>query len=345
MQGLFLMGWTSLLESDDGAGDLVLTAVSFNLNVNGGLNDHIVLNTTAAGLLQVTAQGQTSTFQGIVNKVTVVSGGGTGTVHVVSLPIETTVSVQIPQGNHTITVGGSGLKKLTRTTINVAGGSGAATLIVDDTGDVTAQAATVTNSAVTFPGLLLTVNYSGNINKLQVIGGSAADEFFIPSTSAGTATVVDGGGGANSVYVGVTGTIVGKGFGEVAPIAGPLDVIDAKGPTALIIDASHPAFAGYQVYSDHVAFTNGPIINYQPGAFLAAHPPFLEVNSGITALTIYGSTSGNDILIESVGSSTKVILWESTKDVFGGPAATSVTRDFYLALGPVPMVPKAAGAP
>jgi hypothetical protein len=216
---------------------------------------------------------------------------------------------------------------------------------VDDTGDLTPQVATITNSAVTFTELLLTVNYGGTINKLEVIGGSAADQFFIPSTAAGTATVVDGGGGANSIYVGVTGTIVGKGFGNVAPIAGPLDVIDAKGPTTLIIDASYPAFPGYQAYSDHVAFTNGPTISYQPGAFLAAKPPFLEVNSGVTALTIYGSTSGSDVLIESVGPSTKVILWESTKDVFGGPAKTSVTRDFYLAPGPVPMVPKAAGTP
>jgi hypothetical protein len=64
---------------------------------------------------------------------------------------------------------------------------------------------------------------------------------------------------------------------------------------------------------------------------------------GVTALTIYGNTHGGNVQIDSVDAYTKVTVWGSSKDVFGGPASASVTRDFYAPPGPVQKVPGSPG--
>ena len=349
-------GWTHLLESDDGAGTVVLTAVNPDLTVNGGTNDAIQINTSSAGLVEISGQGQSATFQGPIHSITVNSGGGTNTIKITGAPSNCTVSVQNAQhGKNTVTIGGSGLAKLAGTTIDIADSSGSTALIVDDTGDAAARIAAITKNAVTFTGLT-TVNYSGNIASLKVLGGSGADQFFIATTAPGTATTVDAGPGNNTVYAGVFGTnaALASGGGSVKQLAGPLDVVDAAGQTSLTINSSDDGYDWYQVYSDHVAFTQGPTIKFQPGTggFAIKGQPVVP-STGVTSLTIYGNAAGNNIQVNSVGPHTKVTLWGSATDKLAGSAVGSVTHDIYpppkkpiqpkKPIIKIPQVPKGGG--
>ena len=342
-------GATELLESDDGHGNIVLLAVGNKLTVSGGTNDKIEIG-EAGGKVTVSAQGQSGSFAGPIHSITVNTGAGTNSVKITGLPAGSTATVQNAQkGKNTVTIGGSGLAAMPGTTINVNDASGTTALIVDDSDDDTARTATVTKSAVVFIGLT-TVNYSGNITSLKVIGGAGNDQFLISSLSAGTSATLDAGmGGTNSVYAGVFGTnpgLAGKGDGSVGQINGPLSVTDASGATSLVIDSSGDAYEWFQVTSSGVLFTNGPTISYQPGGIhfgLMGQQP-VETKSGVTSLTIYGSEKGDNITVPSVAQYTPVTIWGTAADKISGAAAASITHDLYLVLktGPVPHVPLAA---
>ncbi len=337
VEGVAAGGWTQLVEQDDGAGTLVLTALGPDLTVNGRAGDSIVLAGTAAGL-EITAQGQSGTFVGPIKSITVNPAGGANSIKIEGAPSGATISVENTQhGTNTVTVG-SDLSKLAGTTIDVSDTSGSTALIVDDSADTTARVAAITKTAVAFTGLT-TVSYSGNITSLKVLGGGNSDQLFIAST--GPATTVDPGPGVNSVYVGLSGTkaaLAGEGQGSVQPLTGPLDVPNSQGETNLVIDASGDNYAGYQVSADEVAFTQGPAIQFQAGFqdFIGQHIPPVSLTRGVISLTVYGRNSaGNNVQVEGVGPETKVTLWGTGSDVIGGPAAASVTHDVYLTLKPI----------
>jgi hypothetical protein len=360
LQAISASGWTQILEADDGQGNLLLTALGPNLFVNGGTNDKIAVATSSPGELQITVQNQAFTLKnpafGPAFNVTVNTGGGTNEVTIAGLPSGGKASVSNGQhAKNTVTVGGTGgLPKLAGTTIAVADATGSTALIVDDGGDTAGRMAQITASSVVFTGLVpavipaeenLTVNYSGNIASLKVQGGRGGNHFFVSTTGAKTSTTIDGGPGANEVFAGVFGTnpsSVGTGDGTVAQIAGPLAVTDNLGQTSLSIDASDQGYIHYQVYSDHVSFTQGPTITYQPGFETKLKPdsPVL-LTCGVTSLTVYGNHGGNDIQVNSVSSGTKVTLWGSSTDAISGPAAGSATHDVYAPtkVGPIPQVP------
>jgi hypothetical protein len=365
LQTISASGWTQILEADDGQGNLLLTAVGPNLFVNGGTNDKITVATASNGELQITVQNQTFTLKnpafGTPFHVTVNTGAGTNNVTIAGLPSGGGASVA--NGAHaknTVTIGGKGgLPKLAGTTIGVTDTTGSTALIVDDTDETAGRVAQITASSVLFTGLIpaviqadanLTVNYSGNIATLKVQGGRGGNHFFVSTTAANTATTIDGGAGANSVYAGVFGTdpaTLGTGDGTVNQIAGPLSVTDAIGTTSLAIDASDQGYVHYQVYADHVSFTQGPTIQYQPGneTKLKPNSPVL-VWHGVTSVTVYGSHGGNEVQVNSVSSGTAVTVWGASSDTIGGAAAGAVTHDVYAPSkkGPIPKIPMAAGS-
>ena len=363
LQALSKGGWTQILEADDGKGNVVITAVGPNLTVNGGANDNISVSTAASGDLQITVQKQSFHLKnpafGSPFNVTVNTGSGTNQVILAGLPSGGKASVANGQkAKNTVTVGGQGgLPKLAGTTIAVTDTTGSTALIVDDSGDSAGRVAQVTKTAVTFEALVpaviaseatLTVNYSGNIASLKMQGGRGGNEFFVSTTDAGTSTTIDAGPGANSVYAGVFGTdpsLAGSGDGTVSQIAGPLAVTDNLGTTSLYIDASDQGYVYYQVYGDHVSFTQGPTIQYQPSfeTKLKKDSPVL-VTRGVTAVTVYGSHSGNNVQVNGVSPGTPVTLWGSATDTIGGAAAGQATHKIYAPAkkGNIPKIPQAA---
>lgn len=103
---------------------------------------------------------------------------------------------------------------------------------------------------------------------------------------------MDGGYGDNSVYVGLFSTdptMAKTGTGSVSALAGPLNVTDTSGQTSLIIGCSDDGFAYFQVFDDHVTFTEGPTIHFQTGSRILEGMGKLEgfVPRGITSSTIY----------------------------------------------------------
>ncbi len=363
LQAISTSGWTQILEADDGHGNLLLTAVGPKLTVNGGTNDKIAVATTSSGELQITVQNQTFTLQnpafGPAFSVNVNTGAEANVVTIAGLPSGGKASVSNGQhAKNIVTIGGAdGLPKLTGTTIDVADATGTTALTVDDTGDTAGRVAQITASSVVFTGLIqsvipaeatLTVNYSGNIGSLKVQGGRGGNQFFVSTTGAKTSTIIDGGPGANEVFAGVFGTnpsTLGTGDGTVNQIAGPLDVTDNLGTTSLSIDASDQGYVYYQVYGDHVSFTQGPTISYQPSFETKLKPdsPVL-VTRGVTSVTVYGSHSGNNIEVNSVSAGTKVTLWGSSTDTISGAATGSATHDIYAPakVGPIHEVPHVA---
>ena len=206
-------------------------------------------------------------------------------------------------------------------------------LTVDDSSGSTGHTATITNSAVTFAGLT-TVNYTGKIASLQAVGGSGKNEFVVNSVAASTPVTVDGG--TCSVYVGLFNTdptTAGSGEGSVSWLAGKLNVTNSTpNETSLVIDSSGDDYEYFQVYSDHVTFTAGPTINFEP-CFVESLPELrgghLSLTCGINSLTVYGSMKGNNFQAVSVGPDTKVTIWGTASDVSSGAALGAVTRENY----------------
>jgi hypothetical protein len=359
VQAAAVTGWTQFVETDDGGGNVVLTAFGPELTINGRDNDSIVIDTTAAGL-EVTAQGQTATLVGQIESLNVNPAGGANHVKVVGVSPGTIISVGNAQhGNNTVTVGGD-LSRLAGTTIDIADSTGSTALLVDDTGDLTARVASITRDAVTLAELT-TVNYSGNIVSLSVLGGKGSDQFFIATTAANTPTTVDAGPGTNSVFAGLTGTdatLAGTGHGSVRQLVGPLNVTDKEGTTVLAIDCSGDGFSSCTVFSDHVAFFDEPTVQFQsPGSRppVKIDPVILPKNvvfppavlpRGVTSLTVYGAVFPNNFQVESVDPETQVTLFGTAQDTIGGPAAGSVTHKVYppaKQVGPIHEVPQGGG--
>jgi hypothetical protein len=335
------VGCTQLIQTDDGAGTLVLTAVAPGFTINGASNDTIQINRSIFGPVEITAgHGQSGTIlPDALDSITINLASGTNNVGIIGVPPGVTVTIDSQQqGNSTVTIGGalpsSGLPTLAGATINVNAASGVINLVVDDSADTTGRVTQVTSTAVTFTGLT-TVNYSGAVASVRVIGGSGNNQIFVSSVAASTPTIVDAGGGANAVYAGAPGTdpgAAGTGDGSVFEIAGPLNILDSSGATSLTIDASG-RYVYFQVYSNNVTFTAGPTINFANASTLykptGIRGAFLRETVGVSSLTIYGSSAGNNFDVQSVGPDTTVIIWGTADDQEAGPALGEVTHKIY----------------
>jgi hypothetical protein len=331
-------GCTQLLQTDDGTGNLVLTAVSPTLTINGSANDTIKVDAIFHSVVVMSAQGQEgSIIAGPLSNITVIPSSGTNSIMILGLPARVAVDIGIPKDSvSTVTVGGpGGLGTLAGTTVNVSDTTGATELIVDDSAGGSERIAQITSNSISFTDVT-TVNYGSGVTAVKVLGGAGNDQFFIPSVAASLPTTLDTGPGDNAVFVGVFTTnpaTAGTGEGSVAGLAGALSISDNAGDTSLIIDASGRDYDYFQVYGDHVTFTAGPTIDFTP-AVIAIEPTGYGALTrrsilGVNHLTIYGSFTGNNFQVSGVDPLTGVIIWGTANDIAGGAALDAVTRSIY----------------
>jgi hypothetical protein len=178
------------------------------LTVNGDQlashNDTITVYAVGDGVL-ITLNGEFAQFPaGAINSVVVNSGSGDDTITIGRTPAGVPVTVNLGTGHDTVTVGAPSLINASTVTINAPAGS-QATLIVDDHGTPTSETYTVTDSSVSrTSGGVGTINYS-NIQNLKVYVGTATEVVNVPSTAAGTTTIILGGSGNDTINIGAPG--------------------------------------------------------------------------------------------------------------------------------------------
>ena len=130
---------------------------------------------------------------------------GNQTVNIESTAAGSTTSVTTTAGTNVINIG-SKAPQTGGITNNIQGalavsGTGNNTMNIDDTGNAAAVNGTLTNTTVSGLGMVASgIVYSG-LTKLNVSLGSGADTFTIASTSSGTSTVLNTGGGNDIVNI------------------------------------------------------------------------------------------------------------------------------------------------
>ena len=201
---------------------------------SGGRNDtDVTLTATAVfiGLRSTTPINYATVESLNVNTST----GGDAGVLIRSTQAGTQTTVRTAVGNHFIELG-SAAPNLGGTVNDLAGpitiiGNGQDTLVVDDSGDTTANSGTLTGTTITGLGMGSGVSYSG-IALLDVNLGSGADTFGVAGTNATTTTTVNAGAGDDAVVAGA-GTPA-----SVDGIAGALTINGEAGADTLTVDDS-----------------------------------------------------------------------------------------------------------
>jgi Ca2+-binding RTX toxin-like protein len=199
-------------------------------------------------------------------------------------------------------------------------GAGATSLVVDDRGDPTGRAATLSDGMITgltpapaTIGWTPTSSATGGVTDLTVFGGSGGNTFTVTDTSnfyystslrtgTGNDTVnVEGTtgalrvfnpGGQDSVYVGSNGSAPG---GNVQGINGAVIVSSfGGGPTSLVVDDSGD--------------TQPQSATLSNGALTGLAPATISYGSGVTALTVNGSQGASTYTVPSTrpGTATTV---------------------------------------
>jgi len=315
LHGVAAQGFTHLHVGVDGSGNLLLTAQKPDLVVNGSANDNIVVASSPSGSAQITEGGQTTLLDaGYLHSITVDTATGHNTVNIMGTPAGVAVNVN-DGGTDAVTIGNGSLASIGGPVkINSASNTSPTTVTVDDSADTASSSATITKGSVQFSGLP-TVNYSGpGLIGLTVLGGSGNDNFFVQSTAAGTPLSVLTGGGQNDVYVGNIGSLAG--------LAAPVNVqhSNSSGKTNLIVDDANESGRSATVTSTSVSFTGVSPITY----------------SGMSSLQVAGAKGSNTITVNSVSSATPVTIFDPLHNPVTGPAASSVTIDYFSANIPNP---------
>jgi hypothetical protein len=155
-------GYTHLVSSLDSGGDLLLTALSSTLTVNGSANDHITISAGSGGAVVISAGGKSETFAAGYLKTIIVNndGSGTNSVDIPSLPPGVTVEVDDDsKATDDVVVGSTGLLSKVAGTVSITDSAGQTNLTVDDMNDSAKAALTVSKNAVQLNGRTV-VKYS-----------------------------------------------------------------------------------------------------------------------------------------------------------------------------------------
>ena len=131
---------------------------TYNLTVHSDpfgafpLHNNVVLDTTAAGGVQVSVNGQTAAFDpGQISTTNVITDWGSNYIDVYSTPLE--VGVYLSGGTtatsyDTVTIGKNGSLVGIADAVNVANAGGHTTLELDDSSDTFGQTVLITNNSV-----------------------------------------------------------------------------------------------------------------------------------------------------------------------------------------------------
>jgi hypothetical protein len=258
-------------------------------------NDNIVIDTTAAGGVQVTMNGETATFDpGQIHSIHVYTGQGNNTVSVRSTLPGVNVSIDGGVGsNDTVTIGKNGSLAGIAGAVNVVNNSGHTALIVDDSADTVARHGVITSGAVS--GLSVgAITYTaastagGNgVTSVGVDGGQAANTFQIQSSAAFAPVSFLGGFNSNDTVT------VGNG-GSLAGIAGNVSVNSSGHASLVVDDSADPSFRVGVV-------TNGSVSGFSKGT-ISYGARVTATGAGVTGLTVYTGAGSDSILVQSTAA-------------------------------------------
>jgi hypothetical protein len=234
-----------------------------------------------------------------VTAIRLLGGGGGNTFNVQSTASGTPISIntdtltastnnQVNIGNTAPTLGGT-LENVAGP-VNVGTAFGSTTLTLDDTGDATGQAFTVTNNSITGTEFTGAINYS-HVSTLTFDGGFGGDTINVQSTSATTNLVL---AGRATVNVGNAGSVQG--------IAGALNIENPTGSNSVVVDDSSDTTPRNGTLSTLGANQFDSELNLDAWGQIAglAPAPINYEYSDTTGLTIIG---GSGIAINVYGTS------------------------------------------
>ena len=167
-------------------------------------------NTGTLTATQLTGLGMTvGITYAAVEQLNVGLGSGNDTFNIQT--IGNAVSVSTGAGDDTINVGSQaplvgGLMDGIQAALVIDGGLGTDTVVVDDTGDITANTGTLTATQLTGLGMTVGITYA-DIDQLNVALGSGNDTFNIQTI--GNAVSVSAGAGDDTINVGSQAPLVG----------------------------------------------------------------------------------------------------------------------------------------
>jgi Ca2+-binding RTX toxin-like protein len=179
-------------------------------------------------------------FDGDLENLTLDAGTGNNQIKVRAQAGNLVTTINAGAGNDTVTVGSA-----TATLNDIAGtltvdGQGGTTdkLVLDDSGDATANTGSLTGTTVTGLGMSKPLSFK-NVENLEARLGTGNDTFTVVGTQKGVATLITTGAGSDTVIVGSTNGSKGKvdGFHSVG-VDGGSNPAGAKGGDRLIVDDS-----------------------------------------------------------------------------------------------------------
>ncbi|HEX8911732.1 MAG TPA: hypothetical protein VF796_05190, partial [Humisphaera sp.] len=292
------------------------------LNLGSAGDTLAVASTAAATATTVNANGgnDTSTIASLAGTATVNTGAGDDAVNVRSTAAE--LAVDTGTGNDVVTVGGAAAGGTTAgvTKALTVAGNGSAALVLDDSGNASPVAVTVTATAVR--GLTGgAVNYAG-LKSLTLNLGGGADAATVTATAAGTSTAVNAGGGDDAIAVAAPG-------GIATVLAGPVTVDGGAGANTLLVDDAGDKVARTVALSPTAITGLGAAVGYANLAALT-----LKLGSGNDALAVSGTNPLTATTLDG-GAGTDTLGLTIAGDFAGTvappgfeKAAVSVTGDF-----------------
>jgi hypothetical protein len=321
-----------------------------------GYNDSITLDTTGAGGVEVTLNGQTFAFEpGVqITTVNVLPGTGTNTIQVNNVPSNCSVYINGGDGIDNVTIGNSydgvqGINSL----VYVYNGyptpssTGYSTLTINDAADTVGRSATMYDD-----------NLGGGVHRGSIFGLAPAQIDWLDNTS-GTYTggveylAIYGGSGGNTFSVQNNGdlwggTYIGTGSGgtsvsnyvDVYGTSGPLDIdgessyqsVDVGvGSTAGIlgwVDVYNSGSGGYSyLYVDDSSDSNGQTANMYDGELTGLGTsapiywsPSASATGGVVYLGVFGGSGGNTFYVHGTSN-----FYDDTY-IGSGSGGTSVTN-------------------
>jgi hypothetical protein len=299
-------GYTHLHAGLDNDGNLLLTAQSPNLVINGSANDSIFLDASSDGTVTAIAGGQWASFDaGYLQMITINSADGGNWINILGVPAGVSVNVNgSAYSNDQVLIGNNGSLANVAGPVNVnySNGSGQATMTFDNSYDPENRDVNITSSSVQFSGVG-TISYSGNVTSLSIWGGSGWNFYKVLSTSAPLLLVP--GSGENSITIGDNYSL--------ASIGGTIDVEGSiyGGQDWMVIEDGNDFGRDLTLTDSTVSYAGVPTITY----------------SGLGSLELMEANGSNTITVNSAPQGTAVSIYDSRSNIVTGPATWEVT--FY----------------
>jgi hypothetical protein len=178
---------------------------TYNLSIKGdqlGVNyaDNIAIGGSSSNVSVIQNNEAAAFDPGVINQISVDTGGGANFVRVSSVPPGVTVNIDSTGASNDTVVVGDGTDSLAgiQGTVNVSNSSGQTKLVVDDLNDGPRNV-TITDHSVAFSGLT-TVNYNGGyllngtlhgVTTLQVNDGFGPNSVDVLSVPSLTSVILD----------------------------------------------------------------------------------------------------------------------------------------------------------